>query len=191
MIKTVTVYCASSTQAPGVYKSEAYKLGKILASHSIHCFYGGGRVGLMGELSKAIVEEGGGITGIIPRFMVEEGWDNEDVAEMVVPDMQIRKQKLMTCGEAIVALPGGCGTLEELMETITARQLGLIEAPIIIVNTNGFFTPLLEMLDRCVSERFMRKEHLSLWSVVDSVSDVLKAIDNAPAIGNARGIAAM
>ena len=123
--------------------------------------------------------------------MVDEGWDNDKVEEIVVPDMQIRKQKLMQLADAIVALPGGCGTLEELMEAITARQLGLIKVPIVLVNVCGFFDPLIAMLERAVKEKFMRNEHLSLWSVVTDASQVLSAIEDAPSIENARGIAAM
>lgn len=191
MVNKITVFCASSTQADAIYKNEAYRLGKLLSENNVCCYYGGGRVGLMGELAKSMVEENAKIIGIIPQFMVDEGWDNDDVEELVVPDMQVRKLQLMSCADAIVALPGGCGTLEELMEAITARQLGLITIPIVIVNVNGFFTPLIKMLEKAVSERFMREEHLNLWTVVNSVEDVLSAIDNAPEIKNARGIAAM
>lgn len=191
MINQVTVFCASSTQADDVYKQEACKLGAILAEHAIKCYYGGGRVGLMGELASSMLEHNGQIVGIIPQFMVDEGWDNEKVEEIVVPDMQIRKQKLMQLADAIIALPGGCGTLEELMEAITARQLGLIKVPIVLVNVCGFFDPLIAMLERAVKEKFMRNEHLSLWSVVTEASQVLSAIEDAPSIENARGIAAM
>lgn len=191
MINQVTVFCASSTQAADVYKQEARQLGTILAEHAVKCYYGGGRVGLMGELAKSMLEHNGHIVGIIPQFMVDEGWDNDKVEEIVVPDMQIRKQKLMQLADAIVALPGGCGTLEELMEAITARQLGLIKVPIVLVNVCGFFDPLIAMLERAVKEKFMRNEHLSLWSVVTDASQVLSAIENAPSIENARGIAAM
>ena len=191
MINNVTVFCASSTQAGVIYKQEARKLGVILAEHSIKCYYGGGRVGLMGELASSMLEHNGQIVGIIPQFMVDEGWDNDGVEEIVVSDMQIRKQKLMHLPDAIVALPGGCGTLEELLEAITARQLGLIKAPIILVNVAGFFDPLIAMLERAVAEKFMRQEHLALWSVVSDADHVLAAIENAPSIENARGIAAM
>lgn len=191
MINQVTVFCASSTQADDVYKQEARKLGANLAEHAIKCYYGGGRVGLMGELASSMLEHNGQIVGIIPQFMVDEGWDNDKVEEIVVPDMQIRKQKLMQLADAIIALPGGCGTLEELMEAITARQLGLIKVPIVLVNVCGFFDPLIAMLERAVKEKFMRNEHLSLWSVVTEASQVLSAIEDAPSIENARGIAAM
>lgn len=191
MTHSVTVFCASSTQADVIYKQEANKLGAILAEHSIKCYYGGGRVGLMGELASSMLEHKGEIVGIIPQFMVDEGWDNDQVEEIVVSDMQIRKQKLMEIPDAIVALPGGCGTLEELLEAITARQLGLIKVPIIIVNVNGFFDPLVAMLEKAVAEKFMRTEHLALWKVVPDASYVLDAIENAPSIENARDIAAM
>lgn len=191
MINSVTVFCASSTQADKIYKQEANKLGAILAEHNVKCYYGGGRVGLMGELSSSMLEHNGKIVGIIPQFMVDEGWDNDRVEEIVVPNMQVRKQQLMEFPDAIIALPGGCGTLEELLEAITARQLGLIKVPIIIVNVNGFFDPLVAMLEKAVAEKFMRTEHLALWTVVPDSDSVLSAIEDAPKIENARGIAAM
>ncbi len=190
-MKNITVFCASSSVAADKYKAEAFRLGEILTKENAHCYYGGGRVGLMGELAAAMVKHGGCISGIIPQFMVDEGWDNPDVEEIVVPDMQVRKQKLMNVADAIVALPGGCGTLEELVEAITAKQLGLIKVPIVIVNTDGFFTYLIKMLEHAVEERFMREEHLKIWTVVSSVEEVMAAIEMAPEMVNARGIAAM
>lgn len=191
MVKSVTVFCASSTKADKVYQQSAFDLGCILANAQIKCYYGGGRVGLMGELAKAMVERHAEIEGIIPQFMVDEGWDNPDVHEIVVDDMQSRKKMLITFPDAIVALPGGCGTLEELMEAITSRQLGIITAPIVIVNINEYFTPLINMLNNAISANFMRLEHKQLWVEVNKVEDVLSAINAAPKLENARGIAAM
>lgn len=191
MVKNVTVFCASSTKADNSYMQAASDLGRLLASNSICCYYGGGRVGLMGALADAMVKARGSIYGVIPKFMVDEGWDNDQVEEIVVADMQLRKQKMLAVADAIVALPGGCGTLEELMEAITARQLGLITVPIIIVNINGYFSPLVEMLKMAEKEHFMRPEHMKLWSLVDSVDDVIPAIESAPIIKDAREIAAM
>ena len=190
-MKNITVFCASSSQAAPVYVSQAHRLGEILAEHNLHCYYGGGRVGLMGALAETMVKVQGQISGIIPQFMVDEGWDNPDVEEIVVPDMQIRKQMLLNRADAIVALPGGCGTLEELIEAITSRQLGLIKVPIIIVNVNGFFDHFIEMLHTAIEQRFMRPEHASLWTAVSSADEVMPAIESAPEIHDARGIAAM
>lgn len=176
MTKRVCVYCASSSQVDKRYKEEARKLGEILSDNGIACNYGGGAVGLMGELARSMNEHKGEITGIIPHFMVERGWDNPDVTEIETSDMHSRKRRMTQDVDAVVALPGGCGTLEELMEIITWKQLGLFLKPIIIVNINHFFDPLLSMLDHCVEERFMSGELKNTWTVVDSAAGVLEAI---------------
>lgn len=191
MIKSITVFCASSTQTPEIYRQQTRRLGDLLADADIQCYYGGGRVGLMGDLAQTMVRRKAKITGIIPEFMVKEGWDNADVEELVVPDMYRRKDLLLNKAEAIVALAGGCGTLDELMEAITAKQLGLIHVPIVILNVNGYFDSLLSMLNRAVEEHFMRPEHKSLWSVVNTADEVLPAIEDSSVLPNARGLAAI
>jgi len=178
-MRKVCVYCASSTQVAEGYKTEAYRLGEILAENKIHCLYGGGSVGLMGELSKAMLNNKGTITGVIPQFMVEQGWDNERVEQIVVNTMHERKRLMLEDVDAVIALPGGCGTLEELMEAITWKQLGIFVKPIIILNVNRYFDPLLEMLNKAVDEKFMRSEHLRIWNVVERAEDVLTAIGQA------------
>ncbi len=178
-MRKVCVYCASSTQVATCYKTEAYRLGEILSENDIHCLYGGGSVGLMGELSKAMLNSKGTITGVIPQFMIEQGWNNERVEQIVVNTMHERKRLMLEDVDAAIALPGGCGTLEELMEAITWKQLGIFIKPIIILNVNGYFNPLLEMLDKAVDEKFMRSEHLKIWNVVERAEDVLTAIGQA------------
>ncbi len=179
-MRKICVYCASSTQVAECYKTEAYRLGEILAGNSIHCLYGGGSVGLMGELSKAMIENSGTITGVIPKFMVEQGWDNERVEQIVVDTMHERKRLMLEDVDAAIALPGGCGTLEELMEAITWKQLGIFVKPIVILNVNRYFDPLLEMLNKAVDEKFMRSEHLRIWSIAERAEEVLPAIEQAP-----------
>ena len=191
-MKKVSVYCASSTQIAECYKAEAYRLGEILAGNNVCCLYGGGSVGLMGELSKAMLKNGGTITGIIPQFMVDRGWVNKNVRQIVVNSMHERKKLLLEEVDAAIALPGGCGTLDELLETITLKQLGIFVKPIIILNTNHYFDPLLEMLKKGVEEKFMRNEHLRMWSVVERAEDILPAIEKAPEWGKeAVGMAAL
>ncbi len=184
MIKRVCVYCASSSQVDKRYKEEAQKLGEILSRNGIACNYGGGAVGLMGELAQAMNKNHGEITGIIPHFMVERGWDNPDVTEIETSDMHTRKKRLTQDVDAAIALPGGCGTLEELLEIITWKQLGLFLKPIVIVNTNHFFDPLLSMLDHCVDEKFMSSELKSTWTTVNSADEVLEAIGNVRVWGH-------
>lgn len=177
MTKRVCVYCASSTQVDEAYKREAKRLGEILAKNGIACNYGGGAVGLMGELAHSMLEHGGEITGIIPRFMVERGWDNPNVTEVETSSMHTRKERMTQDVDAAIALPGGCGTIEELMEIITWKQLGLFLKPIVIINVKHFFDPLLSMLDKCVEEKFMSEKLKKTWTVVNNADEVIAAIE--------------
>lgn len=179
MIKRVCVYCASSSQVDVAYKEAARRLGEILSEQGVGCNYGGGAVGLMGELAQAMVDKQGDITGIIPRFMVERGWDNPQVTEIETPDMHTRKQRMVADVDAAIALPGGIGTMEEMMEIITWKQLGLFLKPIVILNVNHFFDPLLAMLEKCVEENFMSEQLKKTWTVVSTAEEVLPAIRNA------------
>lgn len=179
--RRVSVFCASSAKVNGQYLDAASRLGRILAVEGIAVNYGGGGRGLMGALADSMMSAGGKIRGIIPRFMVEEGWNHPSLKDMlVVEDMHERKKKLAENIDAVIALPGGVGTLEELLEMITLKQLGRLLVPIIIVNTCDFFKPLLEMLDRMVEEQFMRKIHREMWTVVHDPEDVAEAIRSAP-----------
>lgn len=179
MTKRVCVYCASSSQVDDKYKMAARRLGEILSENNIGCNYGGGAIGLMGELAQSIVDHHGDITGIIPRFMVERGWDNPLVKEIETPDMHSRKERMVQDVDAAIALPGGCGTLEELLEIITWKQLGLFLKPIIILNVDHYFDPLVAMLDKCVEENFMSEQLKKTWTVVSSAEEVLPAIQQA------------
>jgi uncharacterized protein (TIGR00730 family) len=177
----VSVFCASSNKVDKIYFDAARKLGLVLAEHGIAANYGGGGVGLMGTLADTMMEAGGSIRGIIPEFMVDQGWNHPLVKDMlIVKDMHERKKKLTENIDAFIALPGGVGTLEELLEMMTHKQLGQLLAPIIIINTNQFFDPFLEMLRKMVEERFMREVHQNIWQVIEDPKDVIKAIENAP-----------
>lgn len=179
--RRVSVFCASSAKVNGSYIEAARRLGQILSEAGISVNYGGGAVGLMGALADSMLAAGGTIRGVIPGFMVEQGWDHKGVKDMeIVESMHARKKFLTVDVDAYIALPGGVGTLEELLEMITHKQLGQILQPIIIVNTNGFFDPFLEMLDRMIEEQFMRALHKDIWTVVDTPEEVLDAIRNAP-----------
>ena len=177
MIKRVCVYCASSSKVAEEYKRQAYNLGRIFADEGVEVNFGSGSVGLMGELARGVLSRNGRLTGIIPQFMVDEGWGNDAVpCQIVTKDMHERKQKMVDGVDAAVALPGGCGTMEELLEVITWKQLGLFKKPVVIVNVNEFYNPFLRMMDHIVSENFMRKEHKKIWTVVSDASEVLGAI---------------
>lgn len=177
----VTVYCASSRRCDEAYLEAAESLGRELARNGITVVYGGGAVGLMGRLADGALREGGRVIGILPRFMRDLEWGHARLSEMrVVADMHERKRAMLHEADAVVALPGGCGTLEELFEAITWKRLGLYLGPIVLVNTRRFFLPCVELLERCVGERFMDERHLAMWSVVDEPEAVIEAIESAP-----------
>lgn len=180
-IKRVAVYAASSSQVSSEYIDAAAELGRTLAAEGIEIVYGAGKVGLMGALADAALDAGGKVTGVIPQFMVDNGWCREKLTNLIVtPDMHTRKEKIVSLADATIALPGGVGTLEELMEIITWKQLGLYANPIVILNTRGYFNPLKEMLERAVEEKFMREIHRNLWSIADTPRQAAELIRNTP-----------
>lgn len=180
-IKRVAVYAASSSQVSSEYTDAAAELGRTLAAEGIEIVYGAGKVGLMGALADAALDAGGKVTGVIPQFMVDNGWCREKLTNLIVtPDMHIRKEKIVTLADATIALPGGVGTLEELMEIITWKQLGLYANPIVILNTRGYFDPLTAMLERAVEEKFMREIHRNLWNTADTPRQAVDLIRNTP-----------
>jgi uncharacterized protein (TIGR00730 family) len=178
----VCVYCASSDLCDEAYKREAYRLGELVAQRGIRIVYGGGGRGLMGQLAAGALACGGHITGIMPRFMQELEWGHSGLTELqIVEDMRERKHRMLTGSDAAIALPGGCGTLEELLEAITLKRLGIYHQPIVIVNTLGYFDPLLEQLARAVQEHFMEPHHLQIWSVAQDAEQAIELIQQVPA----------
>ncbi|MCW3806735.1 TIGR00730 family Rossman fold protein [Plebeiibacterium marinum] len=179
-IKRVCVFCASSSKVKECYTKDAVLLGKILAQKGIGMNYGGGAVGLMGAIADSMLLNRGDVTGIIPRFMVEVEWEHKGVANMIhVDTMAERKKLLVENTDAVICLPGSTGTLEELFEVLSNKKLGLFTKPVILLNTNGFFNPMIQMLDKIANEEFMRDEHRNIWSVVEKPEDVIPAIINA------------
>jgi uncharacterized protein (TIGR00730 family) len=177
----ICVYCASSSQINPIYFDAAEKLGKILSDNNLQLVYGGGSVGLMGRIADTMLAAGGRVTGVIPQFMCEQEWDHNGLTELIITEtMHERKEKMAFMSDAAVALPGGCGTFEELLEVITWKQLGIFTKPIIIVNIDGYYDPLIEMLNRAIEQNFMRDLHRDIWTVVASAEEVLPAILNAP-----------
>lgn len=180
-INSVCVYCASSTKIDPAYFDAASEMGRLLGERRIRVINGAGNIGLMRAVSDAALEAGGRVTGVIPRFMVEQGWHHEGLTELVeVEDMHRRKQRMAEWSDAVIALPGGCGTLEELLEIITWKQLGLYLNPIVILNTKHYFDPLLEMLRRAVDEQFMRFRHAAMWAVADTPAQAVELIYTQP-----------
>lgn len=180
-IKSVCVYCASSTQIDQIYFDTARTLGCLLAHEGIRLVNGAGSIGLMGALSDACLDAGGKVTGVIPSFMVEQNWHHPHLSELFVTEsMHDRKQMMADLSNGVIALPGGCGTMEELLEIITWKQLGLYVHPIIILNVDGFFDPLLEMLQRAVDQRFMRPIHAQIWQVAHSAEEAVELLHTTP-----------
>lgn len=179
-IKKICLFCASSPGINEVYFRDAELFGKIILENNIHVVYGGGAAGLMGRVADTVVNGGGKITGIIPGFMKEMKWAHKGVSDMVEVETMHQRKNLMIQGvDAVVALPGGVGTLEELTEVITLKQLGQFLAPIVILNTAGFYNHLDGFFHKMAEEHFMRHVHKDIWQIVASPEEILPAIKNA------------
>ncbi|MEJ2052653.1 MAG: TIGR00730 family Rossman fold protein [Calditrichaceae bacterium] len=181
-MKKICVYCASSPKINKIYFDAAEKFGELLVKENIEVVFGGGSAGLMGKLADTILARGGKIKGIMPKFMNEVEWAHKGLTDIeFTENMHERKSKFLQGIDGLVALPGGCGTLEELLEAITLKRLGLFTKPIIILNTNKFYEALKMMLNKCVTENFMDEKHLAMWQFVDEPEDIIPALRNAPA----------
>lgn len=177
----ICVYCASSDGADPVYKQAAFSLGAAIAQAGGTVVYGGGGKGLMAAVADGALSKGGEVIGVIPRFMIEVEWQHPGLANLeIVEDMRERKHRLLTGSDAVVALPGGSGTLEELFEAITLKRLALYFNPIILLNTKNFYAPLHAFMQQTVQERFMNPQHVDMWSLVDEVDEVLPRIRATP-----------
>lgn len=180
-LKNVCVYSASSTQIDPIYFQAADTLGRLLAQKGINLINGAGCLGLMSRISDAALATGGTVTGIIPHFMVEQNWHHKGLTHLIETEtMHERKRMMADLSDGIIALPGGCGTMEELLEIITWKQLGLYLKPIVILNTNGFYNPLLEMLERAIDQHFMRRQHGTIWQVAQTPDEALQLLYTTP-----------
>jgi len=176
---TVCVFAASSNRIDNEYGMAAAKLGSLLAKAGIEVVFGGGGIGLMGKMADAVLENGGKITGVLPSFMKEEGWGHLGLNEMIITgDMSERKKKMFSMSDAVIALPGGIGTLEELTEAITLKQLSLFSGPIIILNTLGYYKSLIKFIEHMIDNHFMRFEHKGIWEIVNTPEEAIKALNN-------------
>lgn len=173
----VCVFCGSSLGDHPIYKNTAHDLGRQLVKAGHHLVYGGGKVGLMGILADAVLGEQGHVTGVIPDFLLQRETGHEGVTTLeVVDSMHARKKRMADLSDAFVAIPGGWGTLDELAEILTWRQLGLITKPIFILNINGFFDPLLLQMKKMEEEGFLRAGNLRIIQVKDSVSGLISSL---------------
>ena len=174
------MFCASSANIDGRYLDDARELGRLLAQAGWRCVNGGGAVGLMGAVTDGTLDAGGEVTGVIPKFMVDNGWCYDRLEDVIVTaDMHQRKHVMSEMADAVIALPGGVGTLEELLETLTWRQLGLIKTPIIILNSRGYYDALLAMLGHAIDEGFMKPSHSQLWQVAATPVEAVALLDNS------------
>lgn len=178
--RAVTVYCASSPDAPAPYLRAAFDLGRELAEAGLASVSGAGRTGLMGEVVSGTLSAGGKAIGVIPRFMVERGWANPLMSELhVTADMHERKRLLAHLGCGAIALPGGLGTLDELMDLLTQCQLGLYDGTVVILNIDGFYDRLLAQLEyaeECSMMRHLDGRRGPLWHVATSAAEAVSII---------------
>ena len=180
-INNICIYCASSNKAADIYGDMAYELGALLAREGITVITGAGSIGLMRRAEDGALENGGKAIGVIPRFMVEQGWHHTALTELrITESMHERKQMMADLSDAVIALPGGCGTIEELSEIITWKQLGLYFNPIVILNINGYYNNFIAQLEKAIEECFMGEIHAGIWSVASTPAEALEIIRNTP-----------
>lgn len=180
-INSLCVYCGSSSRISDTYKRAAHELGVTLAQRGVQLVYGGGRVGLMGIIADAALGAGGRVVGIIPEHIQALEVEHTALTELhVVDSMHTRKRMMVDRADAFVVLPGGLGTLDETFEVLTWRQLRLHDKPVVIVDLDGYWQPLIDMLDHMIESGFVQPAHRRLFSVVNRVEDVFDALRRLP-----------
>lgn len=176
-LRAVCVFCGSRTGRRAAYAEAAFEVGRALARAKIRIVYGGGGIGLMGVVAAAALAEGGEVVGIIPeRLIAREGPTRSLNRLEVTPTMSARKQRMIAQSDAFLVLPGGFGTLDELLEVITLRQLGYHDRPIVLLNVEGYFDRCLSFFGEVVEEGFADADTLSLWSVARDVGEALEML---------------
>jgi uncharacterized protein (TIGR00730 family) len=181
-IRSLCVYCGSSDRGPAAHRDAARALGRELAQRGVRLVYGGGRVGVMGALADAVLEGGGTVTGIIPDFLMRHEVGHQGVTQLeVVSTMHERKARMAELSDGFVVLPGGLGTLEELFEIVTWKQLGLHTKPIIVVNSAGYWDNLRAMIDAIAAAGYAQPENAELAVFVSEIEDVFPTLAQLPA----------
>lgn len=180
-VHSIAIYCSSSNKVRDSYMQAAERLGELLAKANIQLIYGDGGIGLMAAAAQGALDAGGKVLGVIPQFMVDAGWNNPRSTKTIVTEtMHERKATICREADAMVALPGGIGTFEELLECLTWKQLGLHTCPVVILNTDGYYDRLLSCIDYMIEEQMMRPIHREMFIVVSTPEEVLPAIMSAP-----------
>jgi uncharacterized protein (TIGR00730 family) len=173
----ICVFCGSSSGHDTVFATTARELGHLLATHHHSLVYGGGNVGLMGIVADAVLEKGGSVTGVIPQFLMDKEVGHTNLTSLeIVSSMHERKKRMADLSDAFVAIPGGWGTLEELAEILTWKQLGLITQPVAILNTNNFYTSLIAQMQQMVSAGFLSAENFKLLKIATTPQELLELI---------------
>ena len=176
-IRRIAVYCASSTQIDQKYFAAAERLAEEMARADKELVFGAGKMGLMGKLADTMIREGGKLIGVIPEFMIALNWHHPQCTELIVTkDMAERKTVIWQRSDALVALPGGVGTLDELTEVLSLKQLGIVKQPIVILNTDGYYDGLVALLDRFIEEQFLAPVYKDMYRVVSKPEEVLPAL---------------
>ena len=182
-VHSVAIYCASSTKIKPIYYEAASQLGRLLAERGVTQVNGAGNMGLMQAASDAALEAGGRVIGVIPHFMIEQNWHHTGLTQIIeTADMESRKQTINDMTDAAIVLPGGCGTLDELFEIMTLKQLGVYLKPIVILNIDGYYDHLLRHLQHSMEENFMRKEHKDIWRVAQTPEEAVELVFTTPLI---------
>lgn len=177
----LTVFCASSSQVGHQYIEDARKVGEIIGAQGHVLINGAGRTGLMQAVADGCLAQGGEAIGVIPQFMIDKGWQHTGMTELVITrSMGERKDYMMSESDACIALPGGVGTLEELFEIVTLKQLGQYDKPIVILNTDGYYDDLLHFVQHIVDEKFMHAIYTQLWKVASTPEEAVALAVGTP-----------
>jgi len=178
-IKSICVFCGSSPGADPDFTTSARELGKLMGQRGITLVYGGSNIGLMRAIADACLAEGGHVIGVMPKGLIDREVAYTDLKEFhVVESMSIRKEKMAVLSDAFIAMPGGIGTLDEIFEAMSWNQLEIMDKPVALLNTKGFYDQLVSFLDYTVEQKFVRPEHRNNLLVDENPEKLLEAIDN-------------
>jgi uncharacterized protein (TIGR00730 family) len=181
MVRSVTVFCGASDRGDPTHRAAAETLGGVLAGAGLRLVYGAGNVGLMGVLANAALQAGGEVVGVIPSFLRARELAHDGLSELIeVDSMHLRKQRMFELSDATLVLPGGLGTLDECIEVLTWKQLGLHDKPLLLIDVGGYWAPLLALIDAVVAGGYAHSDAKALYRVVHRVEDVPRALALLP-----------